>query len=232
MGKTKTYNINGVTIKLPLEILTPSLRKAFDSGKYEHLEARQVPRFMRDKDRLLEVGGGVGFISSLASKSFELDDCTVIEGNPGLIEVILDTHRVNNVNANVLNCIAVSPTTKTQLQPSQDGTVPFYIRKNFWGSSLSNKTNYEKIIKVPIIDFQTLIDQHKPTVIICDIEGGELNLFEEVDLSNVRSILIEVHKAEIGLAGIDRLISALSKVGLTYNPNFSVGAVILFSKED
>jgi ABC-type hemin transport system substrate-binding protein len=80
------------------------------------------------------------------------------------------------------------------------------------------------------LDFQSLILEARPTVIISDIEGGEKDLFYDVELAGVRHVFLEVHKSIIGLNGIAEVASALGRQGLYYDPDFSVGAVVMFSK--
>lgn len=227
---SKTFEINGVKLEIPAEQASPRLIEAFESGKYEHLEARQIPRFMKDGDSVLELGAGVGYISSLAGKRFKLSGITAVEGNPQLIPTIKRNFELNGIEGKVLNCLCASRSGRTGLNVDASGHADFFLRENFWGSSLDDKQAYKEAVKVPVRDFQEVVDEAKPTIIVSDIEGGEYDLFERVDLTGVRGILMEVHKGVIGLSGIDRVANTLRQEGLFYDPDYSVGAVVFFSR--
>ncbi|MFV1878767.1 hypothetical protein [Nioella sp.] len=218
------FELKGVSIRIPQEILSERMREAFESGKYESLEARYMHRILKPGDRLLELGGGVGFISALAGKTVELEACTVVEANPLLCEVITETHRRNGFSFRVLNAVA-GPAGE-----DQTSGIPFYLRENFWGSSLDGTRSYRSVTNVARLDLQKLIEEFQPTIIICDIEGAEVDLVSEIDFSTVDRLYFEVHKAETGIKGVYSLFGSLLSQGFSYDPDNSVGAVVLFSK--
>jgi FkbM family methyltransferase len=220
------FELKGVSIRIPQEILSKRMHEAFDSGKYEALEARYMHRILKPGDRLLELGGGVGFISALAGKTVELEACIVVEANPVLCEVITETHRRNGLNFRVLNAVACTA------GDARTSSIPFYLRENFWGSSLDGTRSYRSVMNVARLDLQKLIEEFQPTIIICDIEGAEVDLVSGIDFSSVDRLYFEVHKAETGLKGIHSLFRNLLLQGFSYDPDNSVGAVILFSKID
>jgi FkbM family methyltransferase len=226
----RDYVVQGVKLRLPDALLTPHLLRAFERGWYEKTEADQLAKFLRDGDRILELGGGVGFLSSYASKLKQIANCVVVEANPDLIQVIRETHSLNGASAKVMNAVAASRRSRLALSVNDAGEVPFYQRENFWGSSLSNAWSYRAIALVKVIDFQALIDEASPTCIIMDIEGGEAEIFHGVDLSIVRHVLVEVHKSELGLKGIHAIIDTLAREGLYLDPEGTSGAVFLFTR--
>lgn len=222
--KFSYFELKGISIRLPQEILSDRMREAFESGKYESLEARYMHRILKPGDRLLELGGGVGFLSALAGKTVELGACTVVEANPLLCEVITETHRRNGLNFRVLNSVACPA------REDQSSSVPFYLRENFWGSSLDGSRKYRSVTNVARLDLQKLIDEFQPTIIICDIEGAEVDLVSEIDFSTVDRLYFEIHKAASGIKGIHSLFLNLLMQGFSYDPDNSVGAVVLFTK--
>ncbi|ARE39198.1 Methyltransferase, FkbM family [Rhodovulum sp. P5] len=226
----KTFTLRGIKIELPPHLLTPPILEAISAGRYERLEANQLVRILRDGDRLLELGGGIGYLSSLASKTVKLESCHVIEGNPELVPIIAKTHALNAVDAVVENAIALSRTGRLDLVSAAQDEVAFYLRTNFWGSSLSDSSAYREKVTVPVRDMQGLLDGIHPSVVIADIEGGEVDIFDRLDLRGVRSVLLEVHKSVIGIEGIHRIFATLSREGLLYDPDCSVGAVVHFTR--
>lgn len=225
------YTVGGVKLMVPEFILTPTIKKAIESGRYEALEARQIPRFMKHGDRLLELGGGIGFISSLSSLVANLESIVVVEANPELIQTIKINHRLNNVTSDVINAVAFSDGELNSSGITPGDTVPFYIAPNFWGSSLQPIQNATEIKDITVVGLSDLISRYQPSVIVCDIEGGEYNLFDGVNLDCVRLVFLEVHKLSIGLIGINKVFRAMEGSGLYYDPDFSVGATVAFSRD-
>ena len=56
---------------------------------------------------------------------------------------------------------------------------------------------------LPQIGIRALVEKQRPTVIICDIDGGELGLFDGIDLSSVRAPVIELHPRDYRSADED-----------------------------
>jgi hypothetical protein len=79
---------------------------------------------------------------------------------------------------------------------------------------------------------QTIMDAADPTILLVDIEGGELNIFDRIDLSKVRHVVMEVHKSVIGLEGVNKVLQVFSREGLYLDPDGTNGAVFLFSRSN
>ena len=57
--------VAGVVIPLDPQVITPTIRQAILDGRFETEEASQIPHIVRPGDRVLEIGAGIGFISTL-----------------------------------------------------------------------------------------------------------------------------------------------------------------------
>ncbi|HAW20137.1 MAG TPA: hypothetical protein DCX14_08145 [Flavobacteriales bacterium] len=222
--------INGIKLPTPNEIVSSTIKQKINDGSYESLEARQLALIMQDGDRLLEIGAGLGYISAYCSKLVELEECTVLEANPKLIPIIRKTHEINGVRSNIHNVVALTKESSHWNSASTEGTVEFHINEDFWESSVSGNPRSLETVHVRAQNIDLVVDNTAPTVIVCDIEGGELDIFESADLSKVRNILMEVHQNIIGLDGVDRITKNLADKGLYYDPNFSVGHVLVYSR--
>jgi FkbM family methyltransferase len=228
-GDAVDFTLQGVKLRVPAEFLTPKIVEVLNAQRYEKLEAQQVARFMRNGDRLLEFGGGLGYISSVAARAASLEYCAVIEANPGLIPVIETNHSLNGVSANVIHGVALADGIDSPYAGA-DGKMQFNLTPNFWGASTSSRVTIVNTIRVPVYRTSALLKEHRPNVIIADIEGAELEVFENVNLNGVDRIFFELHKNLIGLQGIRRLFDSLSRQGLVYDPDFSVGATVLCTR--
>jgi FkbM family methyltransferase len=229
-GTNVQFTLNKIKLSVPQELLSPVILNALETGRYEHLEVRQVPRFLRDGDRLMEFGAGLGFVSAFAANQKKLAACITVEANPALIPVIETNHEINNVKSEVINAVALSASSGLWDRVAER-TIPFYITQNFWGASLTAIKSAIRVVNVPVVRVEELIAKHRPSVIICDIEGGEIDLFTNANLESVRMAFFEVHKSAIGLKGIYALTQAMAAHGFYYDPDYSVGATVMYSRQ-
>jgi hypothetical protein len=85
--------LHGIRLELRPDVMSDRMISVIRKGSYENGEARQIPKIVDRNERLVELGGGIGFISSLAAKQEKVASVTVYEANPLLIPLI---HRITN----------------------------------------------------------------------------------------------------------------------------------------
>ena len=224
-GKRKAMLVHqGVRLRNDPTIMTPNILKAIDSGKYEHKEARQLVQIIQPGERVMEIGGGIGFLSTLMARQPEVESVLVYEANPGLISYMQETHKNNGIeDVKVRNAILTSG-------PAQD-KVSFYLRNDFWASStLPEPWGFREEVKVPTEDLNDSVSTFKPTLIVCDIEGGEAELFDYASLPGVRHVLLELHQRVTGGSGIRNVFDNMSRMNFHYNEDFSSGPIVTFTR--
>lgn len=216
----------GMNIPKHPQLTTGRVRGALREGTYERKECDAVMRVVKAGDRVLELGGGLGYMSTLLSVKKNVERVISYEANPTLIPYIRSVHAANNVqNVEVRNAL---------LSPAAGDPVPFYVRKNFLGSSMDHDADPGSIVetvqieKHPISD--TLADL-KPNVLVCDIEGAEAEVLPSGDWSGLRAAIIELHPQWIGPKGVRAVFDAMHAGGLTYFPKASEGKVVTFRRE-
>src|SRR5690606_23487373 len=91
-------------------------------------------------DIVLELGTGLGFISSLCAKRIGGDNVHSFEANPALRRAILKNYRLN----------ALSPRLEIALLGEKSGAITFYVMKNFWSSSAIRRHPGARPIQVPM----------------------------------------------------------------------------------
>jgi LPS sulfotransferase NodH len=221
-----TAIIGNVVLPLDSPIISHNIRERVTSGKYELFEAKCTVDVIQENEVVLELGGGIGFISSVAWKTGKCKSITVVEANPEAIPVIEMTHRLNGVEADVIHGIALP-------SAGPGATRKFYIRNDFWASSSNpippdlSGLKYET--EVPEVDVARLIATLRPTFIICDIEGDEDNLFANLDLTGVHKVLVELHQHVIGKAGMKRFFEEMARKNFHYDQWHARGGIVLFS---
>jgi FkbM family methyltransferase len=207
----ETIETEGVLIPFLPEIITPSIEGPIRKGKYERGEAKALQAILRPGDRVLELGAGVGLLSTLAARCPGVEAVTAVEANPELVPLIRETWRINGVgNGTLVNGVVTV---------DGGGKTAFYLRRDFWASSMEAASRpYERRVKVPRIAIGDLLAEARPTVISCDLEGGEAGLFDAVDLSGVRAIVMELHPKVYGPEGVRAITDRLEGAGLRLQP--------------
>ena len=216
-------------VRIPLDrrVVTPPIEAALRSGAYEADETRALPDVVRPGDRVLELGAGMGFVSTILANRTEAEAILAMEANPQLIPFIHQVHALNGVTrVEVMNGVAGVG------GPEERGeSAKFYARPDFWMSSLSPEPyEFDEVHDVPIHSLDELLVRNRITMIVCDIEGGETALLPNADLTNIDRVYVEVHDHLTGLSGVKTLFDALSAKGFAYDLRHSCGSVVLFTK--
>ncbi len=209
LSRRSSYLVEGISIPENKTLISNSIVYSLARGKYESEETRMLKSILRSDDRFLELGGGLGYLSTLASKLVTKGAVCTIEANPELINYIKLVHKTNNVTVDVLNAAITN---------DSNGAAPFYLRSDFWSSSLSATPKaFIKRIEVPLLSLKEIVSSFKPTVIGVDIEGGEVDLFKFSIPDHVRVVFMELHPKVTGLDPIRDLEERLSGNGFTVN---------------
>lgn len=198
---------SGIKVPFVPSIITPNIERPMRNSRYEGGECASLRRILRPGDRVLELGAGVGLLSTVAGLVEGIESVTTIEANPDLIPLIRETHRLNGVtNVDLRNGIAAA----------DDGPeADFYLRADFWASSMEPDSRpFTRAVKLRCYGLKGLIAEVNPTVIVCDIEGGEMGLFDGADLSGVRAVVIELHPKVYGEDGAARILATLAAKGI------------------
>jgi len=216
---------NGIKIPFVPAIITPKIERPMRNSRYEGGECMAVRELLKPGDRVLELGAGVGLLSSVAALGEGVESVTAIEANPQLIDLIRETHRLNGIdNVDLRNGV---------VSAEKGGTVDFFIRPDFWGSSMEGESRpFLRKESLPNFNFGDLVKEISPTIIVCDIEGAELGLFDKVDLSGVRNIILETHPKVYGAGGVDSIFAALAKENLSPIPIDNPSSVRCFERTD
>lgn len=216
--------VHGVKVPLPPTEVSPEIWHALSNGTYEAKEARWVFKSVRPYDRVLELGTGIGILTSLIAG---IDGVHVwsFDASPSSVRLAKRVIEANNLsNVTLAQGILAAG-------PPRD--VAFYLRKDLWMSSvLEDQGPYYESLTVTSANVDEFILQHRINAIVMDIEGAERDLLIHADFPGVERIFLELHDHLYGLAGIREITSALAAKGFGYDPRGSSGPCILLSRSD
>jgi len=223
--KNPFLHSRGLKIPKHPQITTGRVRGAIREETYERKECDAVSRVVHEGDRVLELGGGIGYMSTLLSVKRKVARVVSYEANPALIPYIARVHEANEVkNVEVRNAL---------LSAEGGDPVAFHVRRNFLASSMDREADPESITETVKIDQHRLSDvleEVQPDVLVCDIEGAEADLLPAGDWSGLRCAIIELHPQWIGQSGVQAVFDAMQRAGLTYFPKASEAKVVTFRK--
>lgn len=215
--------INGVKMNIQHEQITSEIKKYFYSGSYEFDEINVIANALETSDKVLELGAGIGFVSTFAAKKLGNENVFAFEANPFMIEKIEETYKLNSVSPKIFNIFL----------SDKEGDMDFYLDKNFWSSS-SIKKDLRKMnkISVPMKNINDYVQSFQPTTLIMDIEGGEVDLLPIIDFKNnkITKIMIELHPTVIGDLQASLLVSKLVNEGFYLNFEYSRSNVLFLQR--
>ncbi|WP_051440413.1 FkbM family methyltransferase [Ensifer aridi] len=221
-------NYHGIELAIDPSFMSPKMIEVIKANRYEAQESRQIGRIIQSNEIVLEIGAGIGFISALIAKNPLTKSLVSFEANPVLIPQITDT-LTRNVGPSGGKWEVRNAVLMNGLAPE---AVNFYIHKDFWASSLDPAAGFERTERVKVENFNAVLASIRPTMIVCDIEGGEIELFRNADLSGVKKVFLEVHQRRIGRRAMKELFDYFHARDFHYDQAHSEGAVVLFSHVD
>jgi FkbM family methyltransferase len=210
------------------DIITDPVIDTISDGHYERFEARRAAQMIEDGDRVIELGAGLGFLSTLILDRKKVTDYQAVEADPRLPAMIQRTHDLNNARGPLTIHNAVATCDKTMIDA---GTVEFYVGEKFCASSLlGTMSTLKHTVRVPVVSLPEMIDEHRSNALILDIEGAEVGVMNGTPLDGITKILMETHPHRIGPAGIRDLFRNLDAQGFMYVGEWSAGHVTGFRR--
>ena len=97
-------------------------------------------------------------------------------------------------------------------------------------SLITTDVPHDKVVEVPVIALNRLLRAEAISCIVCDIEGGEVELLKGADLTSVDRVIVEMHDHITGLTGVSDVFDTMRRKGFVYDPRCSEGAVVLFRR--
>lgn len=222
----QTVTSYGVAFPIDGKIVDEDLKRKLEKGHYEGPEVRGLERFVTKDDRVLELGAGIGFISTYLLRVLGVQKTLSFEANPDMLPFIHEVHAMNGTkNGKVRNQVLFNDTAD---MPS---TIPFYITDPLRSSTLDKpEAGLVREVAVPTARLSDVIEEFDPTLIVCDIEGGETEIFEAVKFKNVQRVYAESHRRKYGGLGIRKFFHDMHRHDFFFNARFSADGQVLFNR--
>jgi FkbM family methyltransferase len=171
---------------IPAEV-TRLLRR----GTYEFAERKLLLSILQADDRVLEVGAGIGVLGLIAARVCGARNVLSYEPNPKTMPLIKANHTLNNLY----------PGVREKAITAEGGSITFFRTENIISSSLI-ECGLSEAITVCSDRINDAIAEFRPTVLVMDVEGAEVDLLPAADLSTLRALVIETHAKITGVASV------------------------------
>ena len=193
--------------------------------RYEVPEITALTAMLRPGDRVLEIGAGMGVVSGLAAKAMPDVQIESYEGNPNLITAIKELHRLNAIgNITLHNRILVPGPA--------EGERVFHLHWSFAESSLVATDETREAVRVPTESLPDKLARFSPHLLVVDIEGGEEELLPDIDLGDLRGLILELHPKVNGPDAEKRITDNCLKAGLEPRKDLSTAQVVAFERPE
>jgi FkbM family methyltransferase len=204
--KGARLHVDGCTFIVPKDVTPRMWRACFMRDDYEYHERVLIPKLVLPEDRVIELGGCLGVISCLTNKLLaDKSKHVVVEANPLAIRSLYRNRELNHAGFLIEHC-AVD--TKPE--------VTFYLHPRFIvGGSLQRPT--DRPVRLPAKSLRQLERERGPfTVLIIDVEGSELDVFQDSIelLKQYRLVIVELHDWAIGAEAVERCREILRTCGM------------------
>jgi len=200
--------------------LSPELRLTLRWGHYERRELDVVRAALQDADVVMEVGAGLGVVSSFCAMAVGSPRVFAYEANPAMESYIRRTYALNGVSPGLEMC-ALS---------EQGGEQALYLGRACWSTTTLSPQEGRPAIIVPAKRFNDEVRRRAPTLLIVDIEGGERELCRYGEFAGVRRIVMELHPATLTPSGRGELVARMRCAGFRLDEAASDPPVVLFCR--
>jgi len=189
-----TVEFRSVTLDLSHTELSDYLQAKFLLGRtYEDHEVELVEEYLFADTDVLELGSGVGYVSTIVNRSLDDAHHIAVEANEQLAPMLQNTKRLNDADFEVVNGV-YKPGTDVQ---------EFHVASNCFSSSMTARedTEVDTTIEVPAVTLAELVEKFdiKQFQLVVDIEGAEFELIaeeREVLAKLCTQMIVEFHDFE------------------------------------
>lgn len=211
MSETTTVAAECLGVRVPHSRFLHETRiERINAARYEGQEIAGALHVVRPDDVVLEIGAGIGLVGAVIAANAGPRAVHAFEANPELIADINALYRLNGLQdrISVRNEVLVAA-------PTRPVTMQFHLRNSYLGSSLLNPGNRpSRVVEVATASFSEVCAALGPSVLVMDIEGGELELLRDADLGAFRAVVLEFHPEAYGVEGMRECKAILTDAGL------------------
>ena len=189
-------------------------------GRYEFTEAAIASDLVRRGDRVVEFGGGMGFLAIYIARLVgPTGTVTTYEPDPQVVEIArLNIKRNHCQNVDLIHAAVTDSPTESQVYLSSEA--------DFWNRAVATEIDNttipsETLQPVPAVNIAKVLADLQPTVLVIDVEGLEHDLLTSGPLpTTIRAIVLEMHDERLTSAQWQATLGSLEGQGFKVIHNF------------
>lgn len=201
MSKKRPYEINQLKFFFPTNSLLFHYGSSFSN--YEFPERVLINKYISKENKILELGACVGVISCFSNKLLEnKTNHVVLEPNPNMQGLLQKNKELNNSKFNIEQGIL-------SLKKSEK----LYFGPDYLGSSIFHQNSLDDSLEVKTVSIEKLSFKYNIIfdTLIMDIEGAEVEVLSDFELSSFNKIIAEFHPRIYGKVGYENCVIQLEK---------------------
>ena len=203
----KTTTLDGMVVVCDPNVVPRNVSTAIIKGSYELPERQLVRATIRNGDRVIEVGSGVGVVGLLCNKLAGAGNVLSFEANSTLASIIAANYALNNI----------TPRIRLRAVTIDGAPISFYRNSNIISSSVFDRGLEAENVTVESEALDQVLNEERADVLVMDVEGAEIELLTTADLSGVREIIVELHPKIVGLGPTKAMIDSIIDRGFIEN---------------
>ena len=218
--KPDTIKIDGLTISSDTKTIPPQLLKSLIKGNHEFHERILIKKHLASDDRVLEIGASSGLVSLVCARICGVDNLLMYEAIPMMEPIIRKNFALNNL----------TPNLQMKAVTTDGSNISFFVSDNIFSSSMIDRSSTVagKNITVSSAAFSKIVADFKPTALIMDVEGAEIELLSNFDLGTINKIIVELHPHIVGETTVKKLLQKLA--GLGFENRETSGKTVLLER--
>jgi FkbM family methyltransferase len=216
MAAVRIYELQ---LELP-EALPEIVWRGLQKGWYEREEVELIRRYVKPGDRVLEMGAGLGVTTMVAARIVGAEAIHTFEANPCLIPLFRENAARNGLDIKIRNVVLWPESTRAarrEIGLAADGA--------FWAASVVTEPEAAST-RVPVESFEAACAEHAANVLVMDIEGFEIDIFEQCDLAAFDRVIVEIHYRVAGRERTDRAVRGMQDRGFRFDLEASSRGVL------
>lgn len=218
------FTLDGITLSVPKTMLNDRIAGKLTGGGYEANEARAAQMRIKAGQRVVELGAGLGFVTSVCARATGAKNVVSVEANPAMLPVVSANLAQNGFGDVTLLHGAITGA-------GTEDAIAFDRKKAFWAGRIADETSdASALVQVPRLALPDVLLEYRPDVVIMDVEGAEQYLFDDPWPNHVVSVVLELHPKQYPNTVIKRIVDCMSDSGLTYDPGPSRGQILCFRR--
>ena len=190
LPKTAVTELEGV--RLDVENLDINIKRNILIKAYEAPEIAVCKKIIEPGEKILEIGGAIGFVGLFCLISLKAETVVSVEPNPMTLKRFRKNYQLNGFTPNIIEAAIADEDKNIQLKTSSE----------FWTDSILTFSNNSMadLIEVKAMTLASILRATKEqfSTLIIDVEGAETLIKWDQLPSSVGKLVLELHPDMVG----------------------------------